>query len=180
MALYRDYWMIQIFPGKTAVYVSCPYSGEHSCKKAKKSKMRFSGNFVHTRTDGPTNRGLTSTEVENWNVLTDMLNFSLVTSESTVWLLGLLRLLGRLGLLRLLDSKRPYSWFLMFDFLNLWHAVTFWPLLNFVFFVFLTSNGQKRHFRLFFCIFMLFLHKLWHCDIAHMTKKIKLSFWMQS
>ena len=28
-----NYWMIQIFPGKTAVYVSCPYSKEHSCKK---------------------------------------------------------------------------------------------------------------------------------------------------
>ena len=97
------------------------------------------------RTDGLTNRGLTSTEVENWNVLTDMLNFSLLTSESTVWLIGLLRLLGRLGLLRLLDSKRPYSWFVMFHFLILWQAVTFWHLLNFDFFVFLTSWLQMAN-----------------------------------
>ena len=33
--------MIQIFPGKTAVYVSCPYSKELSCKKLEKSLEPF-------------------------------------------------------------------------------------------------------------------------------------------
>ena len=51
LARFRDYWMIQIFPGKTAVYVSCPYGREHSCKKSEKSLERFSRNS----TDGPTN-----------------------------------------------------------------------------------------------------------------------------
>ena len=35
--------MNQNFPGKNAVWVSYPYSKEHSCKKAKKSYARFSG-----------------------------------------------------------------------------------------------------------------------------------------
>ena len=46
-----DFWMIQIFPGKTAVYVSCPYSKEHSCKKAKKSLARFSVTFPYRLTN---------------------------------------------------------------------------------------------------------------------------------
>ena len=43
------FWRFQNFPGKTAVYVSCPYSKEHSCKKAKKSLARFSrkSNYVY-------------------------------------------------------------------------------------------------------------------------------------
>ena len=57
--------MIRIFPGKTAVCVSCPYSKEHSCRKAKKSLARFSVTFRDGRTDGLTFPGLTSTEVEN-------------------------------------------------------------------------------------------------------------------
>ena len=85
-------------------------------------RLVFRENCLQTNrpTDQPTIPSLTSTVVENWNVLADMLNFSLLTSESTVWLIGLLRLLGRLGLIRLLDSKRPYSWFVMFNFLILW------------------------------------------------------------
>ena len=51
LALYRDYWMIKNFPGKTAVYVSYPYSKEHSCKKAKKSYARFSGKIGNEQTD---------------------------------------------------------------------------------------------------------------------------------
>ncbi len=51
-----NFWMIQIFPGKTAVYVSCPYSKEHSCKKAKKSLARFSVTFPDGRTDGLTDQ----------------------------------------------------------------------------------------------------------------------------
>ena len=46
LARFRDYWMIQIFPGKTAVYVSYSYSKDHSCKKAKKSLARFSRYFA--------------------------------------------------------------------------------------------------------------------------------------
>ena len=42
LALKRHYWMIQIFPGKNAVYVSCIYSKEYSCKKSEKSLARFS------------------------------------------------------------------------------------------------------------------------------------------
>ena len=65
----REFWMIQIFPGKTAVYVSCPYGKEHSCKKSEKSLARFFRKSVH----GLTNRRrttlgiptLTSTDVEN-------------------------------------------------------------------------------------------------------------------
>ena len=37
----RHYWMIQIFPGKTAWHVSCPYSKELSCKKSRKSLEPF-------------------------------------------------------------------------------------------------------------------------------------------
>ena len=47
-----NYWMIQIFPGKTAVYVSCPYSKEHSCKKAKKSLARLSGKIRYVNRPG--------------------------------------------------------------------------------------------------------------------------------
>ena len=64
--------MIQIFPGKTAVYVSCPYSKEHSCKKAKKSLARFSVTFADGLTDTLTFPGLTSTEVENCNLLAQL------------------------------------------------------------------------------------------------------------
>ena len=42
----RDFWMIRIFPGKNAVYVSYSYSEERSCKKAKKSLARFSRFFA--------------------------------------------------------------------------------------------------------------------------------------
>ena len=73
-----DYWMIQIFPGKTAVYVSRPYSKEHSCKKAKKSLARFSVTFAYRQTDGRTDGltfpDLTSTEVENCNAVNSGLN----------------------------------------------------------------------------------------------------------
>ena len=37
----RLYLQIENFFGKTAVYVSCPYSDEHSCAKAKKSLEPF-------------------------------------------------------------------------------------------------------------------------------------------
>jgi len=47
LARFRDYWMIRIFPGKTAVYVSSPYGREHSCKKSEKSLERFSRNICH-------------------------------------------------------------------------------------------------------------------------------------
>ena len=46
LARFRDYWMIRIFPGKTAVYVSCPYGKERSCKKSEKSLGRFSRNLT--------------------------------------------------------------------------------------------------------------------------------------
>ena len=46
-----DYWMIQIFPGQTAVYVSCPYGREHSCKKLEKSLERFSWNIGNQLTN---------------------------------------------------------------------------------------------------------------------------------
>ena len=72
--------MNQNFPGQTAVYIFYPYSKEHSCKKAKKSHARFSGKICDRRTtqptDQPTIRGLTSTVVENCNVLKDLLNVS--------------------------------------------------------------------------------------------------------
>ena len=68
--------MNQNFPGETAVYVSYPYSKEHSCKKAKKSHARFSGKIGNRQTNRPTIRGLTSTDVENCNVLKDLLNVS--------------------------------------------------------------------------------------------------------
>ena len=65
--------MNKIFPGKTAVYVSCPYSEEHSCKKAKKSNARFSRKIGNQPTDGPTTFwGLGSTEVENCNLLAQL------------------------------------------------------------------------------------------------------------
>ena len=38
---FADFWMIKNFPGKTAVYVSCPYRVEPSCKEAKKSLEPF-------------------------------------------------------------------------------------------------------------------------------------------
>ena len=50
-----NFWMIQIFPGKTAVCVSYPYSKEHSCKKSEKSCARFSRKM----TDTPTNQRTT-------------------------------------------------------------------------------------------------------------------------
>ena len=37
----RLYLQIEIFFGKTAGYVSCPYTDEHSCAKAKKSLERI-------------------------------------------------------------------------------------------------------------------------------------------
>ena len=37
-----NYWMIQIFPGKTAVYVSYSHCAEPPCQKSKKSLERFS------------------------------------------------------------------------------------------------------------------------------------------
>ena len=37
----RLYLQIENFFGKTTVYVSCPYSDEHSCAKAKKSLERI-------------------------------------------------------------------------------------------------------------------------------------------
>ena len=51
LALYRNYWMIQNFPGQTAVCVSYSYCAEPSCQKAKKSCARFfrkSGNQLPT------------------------------------------------------------------------------------------------------------------------------------
>ena len=42
LARFRD-CMIQIFPGKTAVYVSCPYDREHSFKKSEKCLERSLG-----------------------------------------------------------------------------------------------------------------------------------------
>ena len=44
--------MKKIFPGKTAVYVSYPYSKEHSCKKSEKSLGRFSGKIDHVNRPG--------------------------------------------------------------------------------------------------------------------------------
>ena len=61
--------MIQIFPGKTAVCVSYPYSKEHSCKISEKSCARFSGKTADRPTDQPQIRSLTSTDVENCNVV---------------------------------------------------------------------------------------------------------------
>ena len=70
LARFRDYWMIRIFPGKTAVYVSSPYGREHSCKKSEKSLERFSRKMIHgLQTDQPPIRTLPSTDVENCNVL---------------------------------------------------------------------------------------------------------------
>ena len=40
--------MNQIFSGKTAVYVSCPYSKELSCKKSEKSNERLPRTFGQT------------------------------------------------------------------------------------------------------------------------------------
>ena len=60
--------MIQIFPGKTAVCVSYPYSKEHSCKKSEKSCARFSRKIGNVPTNQLTIPGLTSTDVENCNV----------------------------------------------------------------------------------------------------------------
>ena len=45
-----DFWMIQIFPGKTAVCVSYPYCTERSCKKSEKSLERFSTKTGHKLT----------------------------------------------------------------------------------------------------------------------------------
>ena len=57
------------------MYVSCPYSKEHSCKKAKKSYARFSGKIGNQLLPNyPTIKTLTSTDVENCNVLKDLLN----------------------------------------------------------------------------------------------------------
>ena len=39
---------IEIFFGKTVWHVSCPYSDEHSCVKAKKSLEPFSGKVRKT------------------------------------------------------------------------------------------------------------------------------------
>ena len=39
--IFMKFWMIQIFFGKTAVYVSCPYGKELSCKKSRKSLEPF-------------------------------------------------------------------------------------------------------------------------------------------
>ena len=43
------FWRFQIFPRKTAVYVSFPYSKEHSCQKSKKSSARFSVTLADAR-----------------------------------------------------------------------------------------------------------------------------------
>ena len=60
------------------MYASYPYDEEHSCQKAKKSYARFSGKIGNQLTDQPTNQRtittLTSTDVENCNVLKDLLN----------------------------------------------------------------------------------------------------------
>ena len=57
------------FSGKNAVYVSSPYSKEHSCKKSEKSLERFSTKTGHKpTTTQPTIPSLTSTNVENCNV----------------------------------------------------------------------------------------------------------------
>ena len=70
--------MKMIFPGKTAVYVSYPYSKEHSCKKSEKSLEQLSRKsgyqLTNRQTDQLTLKGLTSTNVENCNVLKDLLN----------------------------------------------------------------------------------------------------------
>ena len=39
---FHTLWMIQIFPGKTAVHVSCPHSSELPCKISRKSLEPFS------------------------------------------------------------------------------------------------------------------------------------------
>ena len=44
--------MNQNFPGQTAVYVSCPYGKERSCKKSEKSLARFSWNIGDGQKDG--------------------------------------------------------------------------------------------------------------------------------
>ena len=49
------------FPGKNAVYVSSPYSKEHSCKKSEKSLGQLSGKSVYgpkTDNTGNTNPNL--------------------------------------------------------------------------------------------------------------------------
>ena len=60
-----------IFPGKTAVYVSYPYSKEHSCKKSEKSLEQLSRKsgyqLTNRQTDQLTLPSLTSTNVENCN-----------------------------------------------------------------------------------------------------------------
>ena len=66
--------MIQIFPGKTLRPISYPYSKEHSGKKSEKSLGRFSRKSDYVPTDQLTIPGLTSTDVENCNVLKNMLN----------------------------------------------------------------------------------------------------------
>ena len=47
----RLYLKIENFFGKTAAYVSCPYSDEHSCAKAKKSLEPFSVTLIYRPTN---------------------------------------------------------------------------------------------------------------------------------
>ena len=66
----------RFFPGNPAVSLFFLYHPLTSCKKAKRSYARFSVTFGDGRTDRlRTYRSLTSTEVENCNVLSNGLNF---------------------------------------------------------------------------------------------------------
>ena len=75
--------MKKIFPGKTAVYVSYPYSKEHSCKKSEKSLGRFSRKTRYGLTNYLTLPSLTSTNVENCNV--DPVHLLNVSTFWTFW-----------------------------------------------------------------------------------------------
>ena len=86
--------MNKIFPGKTAVYVSYPYSKEHSCKKLEKSLERLSGKI----SDGLTNqlqtiRSLTSTATsqgDHLNVRKDLKQMEKKEELQKIALVGLL------------------------------------------------------------------------------------------
>ena len=75
LALYRDYWMIQIFPGKSGRVSFLTLSSFNfipSLVKIWDAVLQISRPHTH----GVTYPGLTSTEVENCNVLSNLLNFS--------------------------------------------------------------------------------------------------------
>ena len=111
--------MNENFFGQTAVYVSSPHRAEASCQVSAKSLGWFSGKTVYQPTDQPTDQptipSLTSTDVENCNLLSQLSqlqNFSLThwlllnIDFSTLWLHKIFQCLTIFFIIKLINHTQ--------------------------------------------------------------------------